>query len=77
VGEKFLTPVLDNIARHTAHTAVFACLTKPSAASRLKSRTPLHWQHTIARRMRVLSTSVALAGIEGFERAVIAAKPKS
>ena len=75
VGKKFVPRVLDHIARHTAHTAVFACLTKPPAASGLKAHDASYWSERIGQRMRVVTTDLALVGIEGYERAVIAARP--
>ena len=76
VGAAFQAPVLDDIATHTGHTAVFACLTKPSAASGLKARDSFYWSYLIGQHMRVVSTTLALAGIEGYERAVVIAQPK-
>ena len=75
VGKKFQTRVLDHIAQHSAHTAVFACLTKPPAASGLKAHDADYWSNLVGQRMRVVTTSLALVGIEGYERAVIAARP--
>ena len=76
VRATYLAPVIGDVARLTADTAIFACLTRPAAASGLHRRSLSYWSALVGERMNVINTSIAHFGIEGFERAVILATPR-
>jgi hypothetical protein len=71
----FVDAVIEEVARITANTAVFDCLTKPAPKSGFKPHPPFYWIELVAKRMSVLKTEMHFLGLAGHERAVIIAKP--
>ena len=75
VEPQFMSNVLDDVAALTTHTAVFDCLTRPKAGSRLHPHPPSYWSSLVGHHMKVVSTKTEYFGMDGFERVVIQATP--
>jgi 2-polyprenyl-3-methyl-5-hydroxy-6-metoxy-1,4-benzoquinol methylase len=75
--QRFRDDVIADVARLTAHRAVFDCLTKPLPKSGFAPHPPFHWMSLVAKSMAVVKTEIHFRGLDGFERAVIVARPQS
>ncbi len=73
-AERFVDGVIADVARITAHTAVFDCLTKPAPKSGFKPHPSFYWVRLVAKTMRVEKTEMHFLGLADFERAVIFAR---
>jgi hypothetical protein len=72
---RFRDAVIENVARFTNHRAVFDCLTKPKPKSGFAPHPPFYWISLVQKRMPVIKTEMHFLGLDGFERAVIIARP--
>lgn len=72
---RFRDAVVEDVAGFIVHRAVFDCLTKPKPKSGFAPHPPLYWISLVQKRMQVIKTEMHFLGLDGFERAVIIARP--
>lgn len=73
--ERFRDAIIADVARLAVHLAIFDCLTRPLPKSGFPPRPPFYWAQLVQRRMRMVKTEMYFLGLDGFERAVIIARP--
>jgi hypothetical protein len=74
--KRFLDAIVSDVALRTAKVALFDCLTKPLPKSGFIPRPPHYWYERIKKTMEIAGMTIHFPGMDGFERAVILAKPR-
>jgi methyltransferase family protein len=76
VEPRFLAAVIGDVAALTGGLALFDCLTRPKPGT-LKPHPPFYWSYLVVQHMDMRQTHVEYPGMEGFERAIIIAAPRT
>jgi hypothetical protein len=75
--KRYIDAIVTDVAQRNAGVALFDCLTKPLPKSGFEPHPPHYWHEFVRRRMDIVSLALHFPWMNGYERTVIVAKPKS